>query len=60
MRLYTYKIHTRIGYFERIAAELDGKLIDLNLACATYFTEKGEPNAYEYASFLIPPNMVSR
>lgn len=58
MRLYTYSIRTPIGRFERIGAETDGKLIDLNLACASFFAEKGEPNPYEYASFLVPPQMV--
>jgi len=58
MKLYTYEVSTRVGNFERIGVELEGKIVDLNLACATYFKEKKEPNPYDYASFLIPPNMV--
>ena len=49
MKLYTYQVSTPIGKFERIGAELDGKLIDLNLPCASYFCERGEPKPYEYA-----------
>lgn len=58
MKLYTYQILTPVGRFERIGAEFEGKIIDLNLACTSYFTEMGEPNPYDYAGFLIPPDMV--
>lgn len=58
MKLYSYQISTRIGKFMRIGAELNGKLIDLNLACAAYFEKKNEPNPHGYATFLIPPDMV--
>ena len=58
MKLYTYEVSTRVGNFERIGVELQAKIVDLNLACTAYFYEKKEPEPYDYASFLIPPNMV--
>lgn len=58
MKLYTYQVETPVGNFKRIGAELDRKLIDLNLAGAAYFTETGESNAYEAAAFYVPPDMV--
>ncbi|MCK5551501.1 MAG: fumarylacetoacetate hydrolase family protein [Deltaproteobacteria bacterium] len=58
MRLYTYQVSTRIGVFERIGVELDGGIVDLNLACATYAEESQEPNPHAYASFHVPPYMV--
>jgi 2-keto-4-pentenoate hydratase/2-oxohepta-3-ene-1,7-dioic acid hydratase in catechol pathway len=58
MKLYTYQVTTCIGRFERIGAELDGKLVDLNLACTSYLEETKDPNPYASASFYIPPHMV--
>ena len=58
MKLYTYQVSTRIGKFERIGAEFEGKIIDLNLACTAYFEQLNEPDPYDCASFYIPLNMV--
>jgi 2-keto-4-pentenoate hydratase/2-oxohepta-3-ene-1,7-dioic acid hydratase in catechol pathway len=58
MKLYTFEVSTSIGKFQRIGAELDGKIVDLNLACAAHFAEMKEPDPYAYASFLIPGDMV--
>ena len=58
MKLYTYQVTTCIGPFERIGAELNGKLVDLNLACTAYLEKTKDPNPYASASFHIPPHMV--
>jgi 2-keto-4-pentenoate hydratase/2-oxohepta-3-ene-1,7-dioic acid hydratase in catechol pathway len=58
MKLYTYLISTRIGNLKRIGAELEGKIVDLNLACAAYFEELNEPDPYDCASFYIPLDMI--
>ncbi len=58
MRLYSYRIFTPIGSFERFGVEVDGRIVDLNLACATYSMERNEPDPYGYAQFHMPPNMV--
>jgi 2-keto-4-pentenoate hydratase/2-oxohepta-3-ene-1,7-dioic acid hydratase in catechol pathway len=59
MRYYTYRVASPIGSITRIGAELDGRLIDLNAACAALFREQGEPDAPEYAGFLVPPDMIT-
>jgi 2-keto-4-pentenoate hydratase/2-oxohepta-3-ene-1,7-dioic acid hydratase in catechol pathway len=58
MKLYTYQITTKIGPFERIGAELNGKIVDLNLACAAYLSNARESNPYDSAAFYIPPHMI--
>jgi 2-keto-4-pentenoate hydratase/2-oxohepta-3-ene-1,7-dioic acid hydratase in catechol pathway len=59
MRLYTFEVATAVGKFRRIGAGLEEKMIDLNLACAAYLATTGEPDPYAYASFLIPPDMIT-
>ena len=59
MRYYTYRVASPLGGITRIGAEIEGRLIDLNAACAALFNEQGEPDAQEYADFLVPPDMVA-
>ena len=58
MRYYTFSIASPVGSLTRIGAEQDGRLVDLNAACAALFAHHGEPDAAEYAAFLVPPDMV--
>ena len=58
MKLYSYQVVTSIGNFERIGVEYEGRIIDLNLACASYFIERNESDPYGLAQFHIPPSMV--
>ena len=58
MRYYTFVVDTAVGRVERIGAELDGRLVDLTAAAGFAFREAGEPDAGEYAAFLVPPDMV--
>jgi 2-keto-4-pentenoate hydratase/2-oxohepta-3-ene-1,7-dioic acid hydratase in catechol pathway len=58
MRYYTYAVASPLGAITRIGAEVGGRLIDLNAACAAFLAERGEPDAIEYADFLVPPDMV--
>lgn len=52
MKLYTYQVATRIGAFERIGEEVNGQVVDLNLACVTHLNAQKDPNPYAIASFL--------
>jgi len=58
MKLYTFRVASPLGPLERIGAEEEGRLVDLNAAAAFTFEEQGEPDAGEYADFLVPPDMV--
>lgn len=58
MRLYTFRVASPIGSHQRIGAEVGGRLIDLNAACAALFAHQGEPDPAEYAGFLVPPDMI--
>ena len=59
MRYYTFIVDTAVGRVERIGAELDGRLVDLTAAAGFAFREAGEPDAHEYAAFLVPPDMIT-
>jgi 2-keto-4-pentenoate hydratase/2-oxohepta-3-ene-1,7-dioic acid hydratase in catechol pathway len=58
MRYYTFRVATPVGGADRLGAEQDGRLIDLNAACIALLADRGEPDAAEYADFLIPGDMV--
>jgi 2-keto-4-pentenoate hydratase/2-oxohepta-3-ene-1,7-dioic acid hydratase in catechol pathway len=58
MRYYTFEVPSPTGVLTRIGAELDGRLVDLTTAVELMFREQGEPDAAEYAGFLVPPDMV--
>ena len=58
MRYYTFRVASPVGDLTRIGAERGGRLVDLNAACAALLAHQGEPDAPEYAAFLVPPDMV--
>jgi 2-keto-4-pentenoate hydratase/2-oxohepta-3-ene-1,7-dioic acid hydratase in catechol pathway len=58
MRYYTFRVPSPVGACTRIGAELAGRLVDLNAAGAALLDHLGEPDAGEYADFLVPPDMV--
>jgi len=58
MRYYTFAVDSPLGAATRIGAETGGVLVDLTAACAAWFADRGEPDAAEYARFLVPPDMV--
>ncbi len=58
MRYYTFAVDTPLGAATRIGAEAGGVLVDLTAACAAWFADRGEPDAGEYARFLVPPDMI--
>jgi 2-keto-4-pentenoate hydratase/2-oxohepta-3-ene-1,7-dioic acid hydratase in catechol pathway len=58
MRLSTFQVGTPAGPLTRVGAELGGRLVDLTAAAAFAFREQGEPDAAEYAAFLVPPDMI--
>ena len=59
MRLYSFEVASPLGSIARIGAERDGALIDLNGAAAWWLHERGEPDAPDYAAFLVPPDMIT-
>ena len=59
MRYSTFQVPTPAGPLIRIGADLDGRLVDLTAAAAAVFGEQGEPDAAEYAAFLVPPDMIT-
>lgn len=58
MRYYTFAVASPLGAVSRIGVEAGGRLFDLNAACAALLADRREPDAVEYAGFLIPPDMV--
>jgi 2-keto-4-pentenoate hydratase/2-oxohepta-3-ene-1,7-dioic acid hydratase in catechol pathway len=58
MRYSTFQVATPAGPLTRIGATQGGKLVDLTAAAAFAFREQGEPDAAEYARFLVPPDMI--
>jgi 2-keto-4-pentenoate hydratase/2-oxohepta-3-ene-1,7-dioic acid hydratase in catechol pathway len=58
MRYYSFQVPTPLGAADRIGAERNGRLVDLTAAAALLLSERGEPDAPEYAAFLVPPDMV--
>ncbi|MFB5188780.1 fumarylacetoacetate hydrolase family protein [Alicyclobacillus fastidiosus] len=43
---------------ERLGAELDGRIVDLNLACQAMLNQRGEPAADRLADALLPADAV--
>lgn len=58
MRYYTFAVPSPTGEALRIGAEAGGRLVDLTAACEVLFASRGEPDAEEYARFLVPPDML--
>jgi 2-keto-4-pentenoate hydratase/2-oxohepta-3-ene-1,7-dioic acid hydratase in catechol pathway len=58
MKCYTFAVASPLGVVTRIGAEAGGRLVDLTAASAALFEDRGEPDAAEYAGFLVPPDMV--
>ena len=60
MKLVTYEWVTPIGPIQRVGAIASGgKIVDLQLACATQLARKGDPvHARQRSEWLIPTDMV--
>jgi 2-keto-4-pentenoate hydratase/2-oxohepta-3-ene-1,7-dioic acid hydratase in catechol pathway len=56
MKLYLGLLESSLPGQTRIFGEVDGKLVDLNLACAAYLTqiENIRTNAYDLAAYYFP------
>ena len=59
MKYYSFSIASPAGALNRIGAEQNGRLVDMTAAAAALFAHLGEPDAADYAGFLVPPDMVS-
>ncbi|MEO6163306.1 MAG: fumarylacetoacetate hydrolase family protein [Candidatus Binatia bacterium] len=60
MKLYLGLLESALPNQTRIFGELDGQLVDLQIACAAYLTQaKGDQaNAYELASYYFPQTIA--
>jgi 2-keto-4-pentenoate hydratase/2-oxohepta-3-ene-1,7-dioic acid hydratase in catechol pathway len=59
MQLFLGLLESSLPHQTRIFAALDGKLVDLNLACAAYLASSGgSAGAYEHAAFYFPPTIT--
>ena len=60
MKLYLGLLESSLPGQTRIFGELDGQLVDLQVACAAYLTQaEGNPaNAYELASYYFPQTIA--
>ncbi|MSP37953.1 MAG: fumarylacetoacetate hydrolase family protein [Deltaproteobacteria bacterium] len=56
MKLYLGLLESSLPHQSRIFGELDGQLVDLQVACAAYLTQADgkQANAYELASYYFP------
>ncbi len=58
MKLCTFEVRTPVGRFRRLGAWREGRIVDLNFACARLLSAKGEPEAQRLADAFIPPSML--
>lgn len=59
MKLYTIEIATPLGDVNRLAAEVDGVLIDLNAAGGRYYEAQGDTNPQQLADANLPNDMIT-
>ncbi|MBQ9320871.1 MAG: hypothetical protein IJ239_00710, partial [Eubacterium sp.] len=59
MRLYTTEIKTPAGAIQRLMAEQDGKLIDLNAAGGKMYEAQGDTNPQQLADANLPNDMIT-
>lgn len=59
MRLYTVQIKTPVGGVERLMAEQNGKLVDLNAAGGVYYAAQGDTNPQQLADANLPNDMIT-
>ena len=60
MKLYLGLLESSLPGQTRIFGEVDGKLLDLNLACAAYFAqvESNRTHSYELAAYYFPETIT--
>ncbi len=59
MRLYTVEVNTPVGGVQRLMAEADGMLVDLNAAGGVYYQAQGDTNPQQLADANLPNDMVT-
>ena len=60
MKLYLGLLESSLPHQSRIFGELDGQLVDLQIACAAYLTQAAgnHANAYELAGYYFPDTIA--
>ncbi len=59
MRLYTVEVPSPVGGLQRLMAEADGALIDLNAAGGVYYHAQGDTNPEQLSNANLPNDMVT-
>lgn len=59
MRLYTVEVPSPVGGLQRLMAEADGALIDLNAAGGVYYHAQGDTNPEQLSDANLPNDMVT-
>ncbi len=59
MRLYTVQVKTPVGGVNRLMAEDDGMLVDLNAAGGVYYQAQGYTNPQQLADANLPNDMIT-
>ncbi len=59
MRLYTVQVKTPVGGVNRLMAEDDGMLVDLNAAGGVYYQAQGDTNPQQLADANLPNDMIT-
>lgn len=57
MKLVSFQVRTPVGTFVRIGADLEHRIIDLNMAYARYLADQGEPQPRRLADAQLPSTM---
>ena len=57
MKLVTFEVRTHVGRVRRLGAWRDGRVIDLNFACAAMLAREGEPQPQRLADAFVPASM---
>jgi 2-keto-4-pentenoate hydratase/2-oxohepta-3-ene-1,7-dioic acid hydratase in catechol pathway len=58
MKLYTLRIRTPVGTFQRVAALHELGFVDLNMACVRLLADEREAQPYRLAKAMVPPAML--
>ncbi|MDO5142775.1 MAG: fumarylacetoacetate hydrolase family protein [Eubacteriales bacterium] len=59
MRLYTVQVNTPVGGIQRLMAEQQGHLVDLNAAGGVYYAAQGDANPQQLADANLPNDMIT-
>lgn len=59
MKLVTFRIHTLVGWVDRLGAMVGAHVLDLNTAYAWYLAQQGDAEPQTMANALLPADMLT-